>query len=67
MSDYGAAIERGRIISAEDDGYRVMSYSRDGITTPLLPAISDATYKVDDRVYFFVFEDGHGAILAAFD
>ena len=67
MSDYGAAIERGRIISAEDDGYRVMSYSRGGITTPPLPAISDATYKVDDRVYFFVFSDGHGAILAAFD
>ncbi len=67
MENYGATIERGRIISAEKDGYKVMSYTRDNITTPPIPAIGGATYNVDDRVYFFVFDDGHGAILAAFE
>ncbi len=67
MNDYGAAIERGRIISAEDNKYSVMSYSRDGITTPPLPSIGNAAYSIGDCVYFFMFPDGHGAILAAFD
>ena len=31
MNGYGAEIERGRIITAENDGYTVMSYTRDNI------------------------------------
>jgi hypothetical protein len=37
-----------------------------GIITPAIPSVSGAAYKAGDRVYFFVFDDGHGAILAAF-
>ena len=66
MNGYGAEIERGRIITAENDGYTVMSYTRENIITPPIPAIGGATYIVGDRVFFFVFDDGHGAILAAF-
>ena len=63
---YGATIERGFIAEVCEDGYRVKSYTRDGIMTPALPSASGAAYKAGDRVYFFVFDDGHGAILAAF-
>lgn len=64
--NYGAIIERGIIAEVREDGYKVHSYSRSGITTPAIPSASGATFKVGDRVYFFVFEDGHGAIIAAF-
>lgn len=62
-----ADIERGQITAAEDGKYRVESYSRDGLTTPPIPAVGEGVYSVGDRVYFFLFDDGHGAILAAFD
>ena len=66
MSNYGAIIERGIVEEVCENGYKVKSYARDGITTPAIPAASGAAYKAGDRVYFFVFDDGHGAILAAF-
>lgn len=63
---YGATIERGIVAVACEDGCKVQSLTRDGITTPALPSVSGTAYKVGDRVYFFVFDDGHGAILAKF-
>ena len=63
MNTYGAIIERGIILSVEADGYRVQSFTRDGIATPPLPAIGEAEYAAGNRVYFFLFDDGHGAIL----
>lgn len=66
MQNYGAAIERGIIAEACGGGYKVQSFTRDGIVTPAIPSVSGAPLKVGDRVYFFVFDDGHGAILAAF-
>lgn len=65
--EYGTNIERGQIVEAGEDGYKVASFTRNGITTPALSTIGGATYRVGDRVYFFVFDDGHGAILAAFE
>ncbi|MDD3881888.1 MAG: hypothetical protein PHI27_06515 [Eubacteriales bacterium] len=62
---YGACIERGAVVSVADGLYIVRSLTRDGIITPAIPAIS-GTYQADDTVYFFLFPDGHGAILAAF-
>lgn len=66
MNEFGANIERGVITEIGDDGYKVQSYTRDGVITPAIPSTSGATHKVGDRVYFFVFDDGHGAILAEF-
>lgn len=67
MNHYGAQIERGHIESISEDGrYKVVSDSRNGITTPALPSIGGAAYDVGDDVYFFMFDDGHGAILAPF-
>ena len=67
MNQYGAQIERGRIEQITGDGLcKVASISRDGIITPALPSIGGATYTVGDYVYFFMFDDGHGAILASF-
>lgn len=63
---YGATIERGFIIEVCEDGYKVKSYTRDGITTPALSAASGTAYEAGDRVYFFMFDDGNGAILAKF-
>lgn len=64
-TDYGATIERGIIAEASDQGYRVLSYTRDGIYTPYLP--SNVTCTEGDWVYFFVFPDGHGLILGKFE
>ncbi|MGI6234433.1 MAG: hypothetical protein ACOYI6_04160 [Christensenellales bacterium] len=63
----GALIERGRVIEKTDTGYRVKSLTRDGITTPPIPAMGGAEHQAGSLVYFFVFGDGHGMILAAFD
>lgn len=65
-NQFGTNIERGIIAEVCEQGYKVRSISRDGILTPEIPGISGATFSVGDRVYFFIFEDGHGAIIAAF-
>lgn len=61
--DRGATIERGKILTAETDGYTVESLDREGITSPLMTAIGNDTYTVGDPVYFFLFHDGTGKIL----
>ena len=63
----GALIERGRVIEKTDTGYRVKSLTRDGITTPPIPAMGEAEHQAGSLVYFFVFGDGRGMILAAFE
>lgn len=63
---YGASIERGVVSEVCEDGYKVQSYTRDGIMTSAIASISGETYDVGDRVYFFVFDDGRGAIIAEF-
>ena len=63
MCEYGAAIERGIVKSAADGKYTVESLSRSGIITPPLSALYSGPVQVDDMVYFFLFDDGRGAIL----
>lgn len=71
---WGAWIERGIIDAVDGSRYRIKSICRDGVTTPWLevlcvnPKLTDAEYKpteykTGDMVYFFMFPDGHGAIL----
>jgi hypothetical protein len=60
----GAIIERGKIAAAGDDGYTVVSLDREGIVSPPIKAIGDTEYEPGDIVYFFLFADGTGAILA---
>ena len=60
---YGAALERGVIETIESGGYRVASMARRGITTPVIKSL-EAGLKIGDRVYFFLFPDGDGVILA---
>lgn len=60
-NNYGANIERGIIAEVCEGGYKVQSLTRDGIMTPAIPSVSGTAYKAGDRVYFFVFDDGHGA------
>ena len=62
--EYGARIERGKIYEVCSDGYKVESYSRDGLITPSLPA--DQTLEAGDWVYFFMFSDGNGKIIGKF-
>ena len=59
---YGVAIERGRIF-VTPDGARVVSLSREGITTPPLPILSGQTVTEGELVYFFMFDDGRGLII----
>ena len=63
-----APVERGIVTGVENDGtYTVKSYGRDGLTvTGLPPLVSEDSYNVDDKVYFFVFNDGRGAIMGIF-
>ena len=62
---YGAVMERGVILRAEDGAYIVQSYSRDGVTTPKIRALGGKTYAERDWVFFFLFDDGTGRILDA--
>ncbi len=64
QKDYGAHIERGKITEVCTDGYRVESYSRDGLITPPIPFETECA--VGDWVYFFLFPDGRGRILGKF-
>lgn len=61
---YGASIERGAVESIEDGGYRVASFTRDGITTPPLKTMNETdALSIGDRVFFFLFDDGDGLII----
>ena len=62
--DYGAVIERGKVISPEGGGYRVESLSRPGIKTLPLQALHGEIFAPGDLVYFFMFSDGKGAIIS---
>ena len=77
---YGAIIERGEIMGMEDGGYIVKSLSRMGVITPPIQAQepiekinagTDAGFEIEyrkyaagDRVYFFMFDDGRGMVIA---
>ena len=65
--DYGAPIERGEVLEAAEGGYRVKSLTRPGVTTPPIPALLGDTFSVGEKVYFFVFGDGHGGIIRTID
>ena len=57
-------MERGRVESVTEDGYTIASWDRDGIVTPPIRPIDESTYAAGDAVYFFLFPDGTGRILA---
>lgn len=77
---YGAMVERGEIMAILDEGYVVQSLSRLGVITPPIPAqemivkitmdaenniqIEHRKYAAGDRVYFFLFDDGKGMVIA---
>jgi len=62
---YGAALERGVVEKIEGGRYTVRSFTRDGIVSLPIRAIEHTgTLSVGDGVYFFVFPDGDGVILA---
>lgn len=57
-------IERGEIMETVQDGYRIVSFDRDGITTPPLKPLEEGqTYSDGDKVYYFIFKDGTGRII----
>lgn len=62
MENGGAFIERGIVTEAENGSFRVASYSRQGVTTPMIKSV-DSTVNTGDKVYFFLFDDGGGMIL----
>ena len=71
-NEWGARIERGEINESRGTTHRVKSLDREGIVTPFIGGLDIAQtvgeytpteYAVGDMVYFFVFADGHGAIL----
>lgn len=62
-----AAVERGIVTAVSSGKYTVKSYGRDGLITPGIPALhAGASYAVNDKVYFFLFNDGTGAIIGTF-
>jgi hypothetical protein len=67
FSEYGARIERGVVDEATEGKYIIASLTRPGVTTPPIPALIGGTFSVGEKVYFFLFEDGHGGIFAALD
>jgi hypothetical protein len=67
MNEYGACIERGQVFEASEGGYKIENLTRPGITTPPIPALHGGTFSIGEKVYFFLFDDGHGGIIAAFE
>ena len=63
MERIGGHIERGKILAASEEGYRIASLDREGIETPPLEAADGKAYLEGDKVYFFYFPDGTGKIL----
>lgn len=61
-SPWGAMIERGKITAAEADGYTVESFDRPGATGYGLKGPDGLA--AGNIVYFFLFGDGKGLILA---
>ena len=59
----GATIERGRIAEVVDGGYRVKNLDRPGLISRVITGMDDTEYKAEERVYFFMFNDGNGKIL----
>lgn len=59
----GAMIERGIVRAAADGRYTVESLDRPGVVTPPLGALG--THAAGGRVYFCLFDDGCGLVLAA--
>lgn len=62
----GARIERGIITNITDNGYSIKNLTRYSLDAENIPAQPGIKPKVGDRVYFFLFGDGQGLILAAF-
>lgn len=59
-----AGIERGLVVSVSGGKAVIRSFGRSGLLTPPLPCLtSGLTLAANDRVYFFLFEDGTGAIM----
>lgn len=63
-----AQIERGIVVSVSSGLYQIRSYGRDGLVTPGIPALAGGgqPYSVNEKVYFFLFDDGTGAVLGRF-
>lgn len=61
---YGAEIERGTVVSADAGGCVIRSLDRTGIQSPPIPDLSGEV-SAGDTVWFFLFPDGTGAVLAA--
>ena len=66
ISETRTTIERGQIVQKLESGSRVCPFAGSYVTAPI-PALFGAAYDVGENVYFFYFDDGKGAILAAFD
>lgn len=60
---YGAEIERGIVIEEANGKYRVSSYSRPGVISPEIESTEENVH-LGDKVYFFLFPDGDGKIIA---
>ena len=61
---YGARIERGEITRDHGKGiYTVKSITREGVYGYEMPYMGGDELKEGDRVYFFLFDDGNGAVL----
>ena len=50
--EYGASIERGKVLTASAGSYTVASLDREGIISPAITA-SSGVFAVGDTVYFF--------------
>ena len=65
----GAMVERGKVIEKQGRTWRVENHDRRGLISTMLTCIDfyqgeqRVDYNVGDEVYFFVFQDGTGAIL----
>ena len=61
--EWGTKIERGIVTEVSSGEYTVKSYDRPGLTISGIKNKSGTTIAANDKVVFYVFADGVGAIL----
>lgn len=62
--NYGAAMERGRVLGLTKGRATVASFDRDGLVAGGLQILPGQTVSEGDVVFFCQFSDGSGLVLA---
>lgn len=59
----GAEIHIGTVIKTDNGTYIIKSITEYPMETPAIKALDNQTYNAGDRVFYFLFDNGYGAVI----